>query len=133
MDKLEAEGQAAFEGADSVFCCLGTTRPVGEGCACRCWVEAAAVLAGCAMPLKGDATAALCSKHSIAHAALYASPRAGCDSYYTHRLPACLPEACLLRVCAVPVSTQTAGSAEAFRKVDLHYVEAAARAAAACK
>ncbi|KAI7835557.1 hypothetical protein COHA_010537 [Chlorella ohadii] len=54
MDKLETEGRAAFEGADSVFCCLGTTRP-------------------------------------------------------------------------------TAGSAEAFRKVDLHYVEAAARAAAACK
>jgi oxidoreductase len=54
MDKLETDGRAAFEGADSVFCCLGTTRP-------------------------------------------------------------------------------TAGSAEAFRKVDLHYVEAAARAAAACK
>ena len=36
MDKLEAEGQAAFEGADSVFCCLGTTRPVGEGRGCGC-------------------------------------------------------------------------------------------------
>ncbi len=29
MDKLETEGREAFEGADSVFCCLGTTRPVG--------------------------------------------------------------------------------------------------------
>ena len=28
MDRLEEEGAAAFAGADSVFCCLGTTRVV---------------------------------------------------------------------------------------------------------
>ncbi|GAB4813542.1 hypothetical protein N2152v2_000588 [Parachlorella kessleri] len=27
MDRLEEEGQQAFQGADSVFCALGTTRP----------------------------------------------------------------------------------------------------------
>jgi len=28
MDNLESEGAAYFAGADSVFCCLGTTRKV---------------------------------------------------------------------------------------------------------
>jgi oxidoreductase len=93
MDRLEEEGKAAFAGADSVFCCLGTTRGVSA-------------TAGTAVTGRFRAVFWVpppCSGHP--------PPCAGSTT------PASL--------------LQVAGSADAFRKVDLDYVAASARAASA--
>lgn len=143
MDQLEAEGRAAFEGADSVFCCLGTTRPVGVPCrgtSCGCPLASHANRRhdGCMLSTR---LVRLAHSPYAVDAVGGLLPRLCCALWFCC---CCIPSSILaaasprLRLKATPLprsstTPQTAGSAEAFRKVDLHYVEAAARAAAACK